>query len=351
MLKPFTLWITTNCGKLLKTLEYQTILPASWETGQEATVRMWHGTTDWFPTGKGIYQGYMLSPCLLNLQAEYMVWNAGLDEAQAGIKIARRNIYNLRYADNTTLIAESEEELKSLLMRVEEESEKSGLKLNTLKTKIMASYPITSWQIDGETMETVTDLIFSGSNITVDDDCHEMKRCLLLGKTNLDILLKNRDITLPAKVHIVKAMVFPVVVYGFESWTIKKAECQRIDAFNLWCWRRLLRVPWTKRRSNQSIKSTLNSHWKDWCWRWSSNTLATWCDDLTHWKRPWCWKRLRAGGKGVTEDEMVGWHHQLSAYESEQTLDRRAWCAAADGVTESGHDWVTEHNESYWCMF
>ena len=146
--------------------------------------------------------------------------------------------------------------------------------------------------------ETVTDFIFLGSNITVDDDWHGMKRCLLLGRkamTNLDILLKNRDIALPAKVHIVKA-VFPVIVYGCESWAIKKAECQRIDAFNLW--RRLLRVPWTKRRSNQSIKSILNIYWKDWCWSWSSNTLATWCKELTYWKRPWCWERLKAGGEG-----------------------------------------------------
>ena len=169
--------------------------------------------------------------------------NARLEEGQAGIKIAGRNINNLRCADDTTLMAESEEELKSLLMKVEEESEKVGLKLNIQKTKIMASGPITSWQIDGETMETVTDFIFLGSKITADADCnHEIKRCLLLGRkamTNLDSILKSRDITLPTKVHLVKAMVFKVVVYGYESWTIKKAECQRIDAFELWCWKRL----------------------------------------------------------------------------------------------------------------
>ena len=244
------------------------------------------------------------------------MWNAGLDEAQAGIKIARRNINNLRYADNTTLIADSEEKLKSLLMRVTEESEKAGLKLNIQKTKIMASHPITSWQIDGETMETVTDFIFLGSNITVDDDWHGMKRCLFLGRK----AMTNLDITLPAKVHIVKAMVFPVVVYGCERWAIKKAESQRIGAFNLWCWRRLLRIPWTKRRSNQSIKSTLNIHWKDWCWSWSSNTLATWCDDLTHGKDPDAGKDWRQEGRGWLKDEMVGWHHQLSAHEFEQTL-------------------------------
>ena len=178
-------------------------------------------------------------------------------EAQAGIKIAGRNINNLRYADDATLMAEREEELKSLLMYVKEESEKAGLKLNIQKTKIMESSPITSWQIDGETMETVTDFIFLGSKITADGDCsHEIKRCFLLGRkamTNLDSVLKSRDITLPTKVHLVKAMVFPVVIYGCESWTIKKTKHQRIDAFELWCWRRLLRVPWTARRSNQSI--------------------------------------------------------------------------------------------------
>ena len=173
--------------------------------------------------------------------------NVGLDEAQAGIKIARRNIKNLRYADDTTLMAESEEELKSLLMKVKEESEKVGLKLNVEKTKIMASGPITSWELDGETVETVSDFIFWGSKITADGDCsHEIKRHILLGKkvmTNLHSIFQSRDSTLPTKAHLVKAMVFPVVMYGCESWTLKKAECQRIDAFELWCWRRLLRVP------------------------------------------------------------------------------------------------------------
>ena len=168
-----------------------------------------------------------------------------MDEAQAGIKNARRNISNFRYADNTTLVAESKE-LKSLLMKVKEESEKVGLKLNIQKTKIMASSPITSWQTDGETMETVTDFICLGSKIAADGDCsHEIKRCLLLGRkamTNLDSILKIGDITLPTKVHLVKAMVFPVVMYGCESWTIKKAEQRRIDVFELWCWRRFLRV-------------------------------------------------------------------------------------------------------------
>ena len=183
--------------------------------------------------------------------------NAGLDEAQAGIKIAVRNINNLRYADDTTLMAESKEELKSLLMKVKEESENAGLKLNSQKTMIMLYGPITSWQIDGEKMETLADFIFLGSKITVDNEYnHEIKRCLLLGRkamTNLDSVLKSRNITLLTKVYIVKARIFPVVMYGCEGWTIKKAEQQKIDAFKLWCWRRLFRVPWTARRSNQSV--------------------------------------------------------------------------------------------------
>src|SRR5574340_146755 len=191
-------------------------------------VRKQHGTTDWFQIGKGVHQGCMLSPCLFNLYAEYIMRNAGLEEAQAGIKIAGRNSNNFRYADDTTLMAESEEELKSHLMKVKEESEKVGLKLNIQKTKIMASSPITSWQIDEETVETVADSIFLGSKITADGDySHEIKRCLLLGRKgmiNLDNIFKSRDITLSTKVRLVKAMVFPVVMYGCKSWTIKKAE-------------------------------------------------------------------------------------------------------------------------------
>ena len=168
--------------------------------------------------------------------------NAGLKEAQAGIKIDRRNINNLRYADDTILMAESEEELKSLLMKVKEESEKVGLKLNIQKTRIIASGPITLWEIDGEIVGTVADFILGGSKITADGDCsHEIKRHVLLGRkvmTNLDSTLKSRDITLSTNVHLVKATVFPVVTYGCESWTVKKAECRRIDAFELWCWRR-----------------------------------------------------------------------------------------------------------------
>ena len=191
--------------------------------------RTGHGTTDCFQIGKGVLQGCILSPCLFNVYAEYIMRNAGLDEAQAGIKIAGRNIHHLRYADDTTLMAESEEELKSLLMKVKEESEKFGLKLNIQKTKIMASGPITSWEMDAETVETVSDFILGGSKITADCDCsHEIKRRLLLGRkvmTNLDSIFKSRDITLPTKVRLVKAMVFHVVMFGCEWWTVKKAEC------------------------------------------------------------------------------------------------------------------------------
>ena len=174
------------------------------------------------------------------------------------------------------------------------------------------------WQIDGE---TARDFIFGGSKITAHGDCsHEIKRCLLLGRkvmTNLDTILKSRDITLATKVHPVKAIVFPVVMYGCESWTIKKAEHQRLDAFELWCWGRLLRVPRTARRSNQSILKEISPEYSGWCWSWNSNPLATWCEELTYWKRPWCWERLKAGGEGDDrgEDEMVGWHHQLNGCE------------------------------------
>ena len=190
--KPFPVWITANCGEFFKRRDHLTCLLRNLYAGQEATVRTGLGTTDWFQIGKGVHQHCILSPCLFNLYAEYIMRNAGLDEAQAGIKIAGRKISNLRYADDTTLMAESEEELKSFLMTVKEESEKVGLKLSIQKTKIMASSPITSWQINGETVETVADFIFLGSKITADGDCsHEIKRCLLLGRkamTNLDSL-------------------------------------------------------------------------------------------------------------------------------------------------------------------
>ena len=182
---------------------------------------------DWFKIGKGVRQGCMLPPCLFNLYAECIMQNARLDEAQAGIKIATRNTSNLRYADDSTLMGESEEELKNLLMKVKEDSGKGGLKLNIQKMKIMASRPIISWQIEREKVEAITNLIFLGSKITANGDCsHEITRCLLLGRkamANLDSVLKSRGITLLTKVRLVKAMVFPVVMYGCESWTIKKA--------------------------------------------------------------------------------------------------------------------------------
>ena len=209
--------------------DHLTCLLRNLYAGQEAAIRTGHRTMDWFQILLSrVHQGYILSPCLFNLYAEYIIQNAGLDEAQAGIKIARRNINNLRYADDTTLMAKSKEELKSLLMKVKEESEKIGLKLNIQKTKIMASGPITSWPTDGETIDTVRDYIFLGFKIIADGYCsHEIKRNLLLGRkavTYLASLLKSTDITLLTKVHLVKAMVFPVVVYGCESWTVKKAE-------------------------------------------------------------------------------------------------------------------------------
>ena len=223
----------TNCGKLLERQEYQTILPVSSETC------MWVKKQQLEPcmeqligskSRKDSAKGCLLSACLINLYAENIMRNARLDELQAGIKIGGRNIKNLRYANDTSLIAESKEELKSLLMKVKEEHEKVSLKLNIQKTKIMASGPITSWQIDRETVKIVSDFIFLGPKITADGDCsHEIKRCLLLGRkvmTNLNSILKSRDITLSTKFHLFKAMVFPAVMYGYERWTIKKLSAK-----------------------------------------------------------------------------------------------------------------------------
>ena len=348
MPKPLTVWITTN-WKILKEMgipDLLTCLLRSLYAGQEATVRTGHGKTDWFRIGKGVRQGCILSLHLFNLYAEYILRNAGLEEAQAGIKNGGRNINNLRYADDTTLMAESEGELKSLLMKMKEESEKIGLKLNIQKTKIMASGPITSWEIDGETVETVSDFIFLGSEITADSDCsHEIKRHSFLGRkvmTNLDSILKSRDITLSTKVRLVKAMVFPVVMYGCERWTIKKAECWRIDVFELWCWRRLLRVPWTARRS------VLGVHRRDWCWTWNFNILATWWEEPTHLKKFWCWERLRAEGKG--DDR--GWDGKMASptqwtwvwVDSGLVMDREAWHSAVYGVTKS-QIWLSDWTE------
>ena len=222
-------------------------------------------------------------------------------------------------------MAESEEELKSLLMKVKEESEKVGLNLNIQKTKIMAFGPITSWQIGGETMQIVIDFIFLGSKITTDSDCsHEIKRHLLLGgkvMTNLNSILKSRDITLPTKVHLVKAMVFPVVMYGCESWTMKKAVCQRIDAFELWCWRRLLRVPWTARRSNQSILKkispgcSLEGMMLKLKLQYFGHLMQR--VDSSPGKDPDAGRDWGQEEKGTTEDEMAGWHHRLDGREFE----------------------------------
>ena len=328
MPKLLIVWITTNCGKLkeMGIPDHLTCLLRNLYAGQEATVRTRHGTSDWFQIGKGVHQGCVLLPCLFNLYPKYIMRDAELDEAQAGIKIAGRNINNLRYADDTTLMAESEAELKSLLMKTKEESKRVGLKLNIQKTNIMTSSPISSCEIDGETMETVIDFIFLVSRITADGDCsHEMIRCVLLGRkamTNLHSILKIRhylaDKGLYSQIYGFSsshvwmdpgglqsigllrighdwaislsllcigegngnplqcsclenprdggawwAAVYGVAqsrtrltrlsssssMYGCDNWTIKKAKHQRIDAFELWCWRRLLRVPWTARRS------------------------------------------------------------------------------------------------------
>ena len=240
-------------------------------------------------------------------------------------------------------------------MKVKEKSEKVGLKFNTQKIKIMESSPITSWQIDGETRETVRDFIFLGSKVTADGDCsHEIKRHLLLGRkimTNLDSILKSRDITLPTKVHLVKAMVFPVVMYGCESWAIKKAEWCKIDAFELWCWKRLLRVPWTARRSNQSIlkKISPGCSLDGLMLKLKLQYLATLCEELTHLKRPWCWEGLGAGGAG--DDR--GWDGWMAS----PTQWAWVWVKSGSwlwtwrpgvlqfmGLQKVGHDWATELN-------
>ena len=219
----------------------------------------------------------------------------------------------------------------------------------------MASGPITSWEIDGETVERVSDFIFSSSKITADGECsHEIKRCLLLGRkimTNLDSILKSRDITLPTKVRLIRAMFFPVVMYGCERWTVKKAEHWRIDAFELWCWIRFLRVPWTARRSKQSILKEISPgcSLKDWCWSWNSNTLATWCEELTHLKRSWCWEGLGAGGEG-DDRGWDGWMASPTQWTWVWVNSGSWWWTGRPGVLSFmgmqrvRQDWVTKLN-------
>ena len=252
-------------------------------------------------------------------------------------------------------MAESEQKLKSLLKKVKEESEKVGLKLNIQKTKIMASGPTTSWEIDGETVETVSEFILGGSQITTDCDCsHEIKRCLLLGRkvmTSLDSILKSRDITLPTKVCLIKAMVFPVVRYGCESWTVKKAEHRKIDAFELWCRRRLSRVPWTGRRSNLFILKEISPG----CsleGLMLKLKLQYFGHLITHLKKPWCWEGLGAGGEG--DRGWDGWVASLTRWTWVWVNPRSWWWTGRPGLLQSvgsqrvGHDWVTELNWTKW---
>ena len=259
MPKSLTVWITTNSGKFFKKWEYQTTLPASWEIcvqvkKQQLKLDVEQQTSS--KLGKEYFKAVYCYPAYLTYMQITPCEMPGWMKHRLESKLPGEILITSDYADDTTFMAESKEELKSLLMKVKEESEKASLKLNT-KNEGQGIWFHHLWQIDGKTMETVTDFLFLGSRITADGDCsHEIKRCLLLGRkvmTNLDSILKSRDISLPTKVRLVKAVVFPVVMYGCKSWTIKKAEHQRIDAFELWCWRRFLRVPWTARRSNQSF--------------------------------------------------------------------------------------------------
>ena len=339
--------------KILKEMGIQdhlTCLLKNLYAGQKATVRTGHGTTNWFQKGKGVCQACILSPCLFNLYAEYIMWNPGLDEAQAGIKIARRNINN-RYADGTTLTAESIEELKSLLMKVKEESKKADLKLNIQKTKIMVSGPITSWQTDEETMETVRDFIFWGSKITAGGNCsHEIKMLApwkkIYDKPRQHVKKQKRLLT---NVCLVKGMVFPVVCVWM--WELDNKEGW---APKSWCfWTVVLQKTLGLQGGPTSTpyrKSVLNIHWKDWYWSWNSNTLAIWSEELTHRKRPWCWGRLKAGGEG-DDRGWDGWMASPTLWIWVWTSSRRWWWTGWPGILQSiglqrvRHDWATE---LYW---
>ena len=324
VLRQFLSQISINkLWKILKEMgipDYLTCLLRNLYKGQEATVRTGHGTTDWFQIRKGVCQGCILSTYLFNFYAEYIMRNAGLVEAQAGIKIARRNINNLRYADDITLMAESEEDLKSLLMKVQEESEKAGLKLNIQKTRIMASGPITSWQIDGGTVETVADFIFLGSKITADGDCsHEIKRCLLLGRkimTNLDSILKSRDIILSTGPS--------TQGYSFSSGHVWIWELDHKESWvqKNWCsWTVVLEKILESPLDCKEIQQVHPKADQSWVFIGRTDVEAEtptfWPPDAKSWliwKDPDAGKYWEQEEKGMTEDEMVGWHHWLNRH-------------------------------------